>query len=246
MKRSFIALGICATLLCSCKLDNGSESRHDVTHMQNYTWEMLTSNVLIPAETVNSLMMLDEYMAAGKEERQGDAFAWHRENIFQEDETTFFIENFGTVDTRGKRLAEADSQWEVKNGNIIFERTSEDSWKFTKVFSYQEMEISTTVTYTGKDSKGRNTFNVEAYSTDTCTVSRHSGKTVNAILFTGEGGMTIINPLPYSSHYNVPEPEGSGIFRIETDTDGSSLDWMEFRYYNGKDLVFNCSLISNL
>lgn len=244
MKRSYIALGICAVLLCSCKLDNGSESRYDSTNMKNYAWQMLTSNVLIPAKTVNSLMMLDEYMAAGEEERQGDAFEWHRDNISQEDETTFFIENLGSVDTHGKRLAEADPQWEVKC-NAIFEQTSENSWKFTNIFRYEEMEISTTVTFAGKDSEGRNIFNVEAYSTDTCPVSRYSGKTVNAVLFTGEGGMTIINPLPCSDHYNVPEPEGSGIFRIETDTDGSSLDWMEFRYNHGKDLVFSCSQTSS-
>ena len=87
-------------------------------------------------------------------------------------------------------------------------------------------------------------FNIEVYMTDEYATSRFNDKKIHAVLFTSEGGMTIINPLPKDFSYRGENPEGSGVFRIETETDGEELDWMELRYYNGKDLVFNCNLTS--
>lgn len=239
MKRSFIALGICAALLCACKLDDGNSSRHDVDRMKSYTREMFSQSVAQPAWVINALVSLDEYMKASPEELQSEEFAWHRENIFHEDETTFMIRELGSVKTYGKSLYDADAEWDHGPG---LERTGENSWKFTK--SLTDVDVNTTVTFIGEDGTGRNMFNIEVYMTDEYATSRFNDKKIHAVIFTSEGGMTIINPLPKDFSYRGENPEGSGVFRIETETDGEQLDWMELRYYNGKDLVFNCNLTS--
>ena len=239
MKRSFIALSLCAALLCACKLDDGNRSRHDAERMNRYTREMFSQSVAQPAWVINALVSLDEYMKASPEELQSEEFAWHRDNIFHEDKTTFMIRELGSVKTYGKSLYDEDAEWD--HGPEL-ERTGENSWKFTK--SLTDVDINTTVTFIGEDETGRNMFNIEVYMTDEYATSRFNDKKIHAVIFTSEGGMTIINPLPKDFSYRDEHPEGSGVFRIETETDGEQLDWMELRYYNGKDLVFNCNLTS--
>ena len=242
MKRSFIALGICTALFCSCVLEDGTESRHKASNMEYYTWEMFIHNVIVPTEKVNALMLLDDYIAASEEERQSDAFAWHRENISNEEENIFHINNLGKVNTRGKRFRDADPCWEVGyEGATEYVRAGEDSWTFTST-EYME-DLNTTVTYIGKDDNGDNTFKVEAYMTDKAPASRFSEKVINAVIFTMGDCMTITNPLPHDGSYLDNMPEGSGAFRIETDADGEPLDWMEIYYSrNSGELKFGCSL----
>ena len=245
MKRLFIALGIFAVLLCSCMVDGGTEPRYNADNAKKYTWEMFIYNVIVPAEKINSLMLLDEYIAASEEERMSDDFSWHRENISIEEDNVFHIENIGKVKTHGKRFRDADPCWEVGyEGATEYVRAGEDSWTFT---GHEYIKgINTTVTYIGKNDAGKNTFNVKAYLTDKAPVSRFSDKVVNAVIFTQEGGITIINPLPHGSVYEMhTAPEGSGVFRIETEADGEPMDWMELYYRNsqkGTVLVFGCSL----
>ena len=242
MKRSIIALCICAAALSSCVLKNGGSSPHSSKNMESYTKSLFTYDVYLPAAYINTLVMLDEYIVASDEEKQSDAFEWHRKNIFHEDDRTFYINDFGTVKTHGQRLRDADPCWET--GIMRYEQVAQDSWKVMTVM-YDNTPVSTTVTYAGKDSEGRNRFGVDVYRTDSDPVSSFSEKTVNATIFTDED-MTIINPLPQTDRYNYDQSEGSGVFRIETDVDGSQLDWMELRYSeNGKSLVFDCSLISS-
>lgn len=224
-------------------LDGGTDSRHDETRMKKYAWDMFVYNVIVPAEKTNALMMLDDYIAASEEERESDAFAWHRENISIEEENIFHIKNLGEVNTRGKRFRDADPCWQVGyEGATEYVRAGEDSWTFTNT-EYME-NLNTTVTYIGKDDNGDNTFKVEAYMTDKAPASRFSEKVINAVIFTMGDGMTITNPLPHSSVYQMSAaPEGSGAFRIETDSDGEPLDWMEIYYSrNSGELKFGCSL----
>lgn len=242
MKRSIIALGICASILSSCVLEKSGKSQHNPDIMENYTRSMFRYNVLVPAAHINALVMLDEYIAASEEEKMSEAFEWHRSNIFHEDDNTYFIKDFGSVKTRGMRLREADPCWEA-GYEFEYDQVALNSWKVT--LTGYGAPVSTTVTFTGKDSEGRNRFSVDAYNTQKADVSEYNDKTVSATVFTPEGGMTIINPLPQVDLYYADTPEGSGTFRIETFTDSEQLDWMELSYSkNGKSLMFNCNLMS--
>lgn len=237
-----IALGICASILTSCILEQGGRTPHNHDRMEHYTRATFTHNVLVPAAYINALVKLDEYIAASEEEKQSEAFEWHRSNIFHEDDNTYFIKDFGSVKTCGMRLREADPCWDA-GYDFEYEQVALNSWKVT--LARYENPISTTVTFTGKDREGRNQFNVDVYTTGQTDVSEYNDKTVTATIFTSKGEMTIIDPLPQVDIYNADTPEGSGTFRIETYTGGEQLDWMELSYSkNGKSLMFNCNLMS--
>ena len=128
---------------------------------------------------------------------------------------------------------------------MIITRTGDNTWKVGRSDEHR-YPYNCTVTYAGKSDDGKNVFTVETYNTDESTISQYSETVVKAIMTTQEGSMTIIDPQPKHYEYYWDDegfPEGSGLFRIDTEMHGKPLDWAELRYDpSGKKLEFNSNL----
>lgn len=245
MKKILMAIMSAGLLLCSCTLDNGTSSGHTAANMEKYIKKMFVNHVVYPAGAVNMLVSLDQYISATDEERKSDAFKWHRETIFHEDDVTFMIWGFGSVCTYGKSLFDSDSEWKIDNG-IRFVRVSGNCWKVGQS-SCNGAEVISTVVYEGQNEDGENVFYVEAYNTIERGIPMHSDVIVTAVLATAEGCMTVTNPHPIFcsefEYFNCDFPVGCGVFRIETDINGKPQDWAELRYAeSGKALFFKSNL----
>lgn len=243
MKKSIILIVLTALTLSSCALDNPTSPGHTYDNMQRYAMNKFSNHVLYPAGIVNMMLKLDEYIGATEEEKKSEAFQWHRENIFHEDDVTFMIRGLGTVHTYGKRLMDPDSEWRM-NGQAIFETVGEGSWKITQEFN-ASADICSIVTYSGKVENGKYIFAVEVDTVEERYTSYHSDTKVKSYLTTPEGPVTVIDPQPVYHHYGYVTslPEGSGMFRIDTERNGQPLDWAELSYdKTGTSLIFASNL----
>lgn len=242
MKKSIIAI-MTGLALCSCTLEKASTSGNTFDNLKTYTQSTFVNNVVYPAGVMNRLVSLDQYISASEEERKGEEFRWHRENIFHEDDVTFMVSDLGTVRTYGKSLFDPDSDWKMDNG-LKITRTGEQTWKLEREDNYS-YAYNSTITWKGRNAVGKNIFDVEVYNTDESRISSYSETTVKAIITTPEGPMTVIDPEPdHYEYYGFRNafPEGEGVFRIDMELHGEPLDWTELRYnVNGKELVFNSS-----
>lgn len=237
MKRLILLFAMASALLTACKLEDGTQSGHTYMNMEAYTYSKFNSNVLRPAAKINLLIELDRYINASLEEQQSDEFEWHRKNFFHEDEVTFSVRGLGTVYTYGKSFFDEDTDWKT---NLIYERVGEKAWKLSSD-QYEEDNINTIVTFEGRDADGKNVFNVETQTVLECLTSYPDGDQITAIISTPEGPMTLTAPqLLYDYEFNkATPPQGSGVFRIETERNGETLDIMELRYSpSGKSLIF--------
>lgn len=246
MRKSIILTCMAVMLLSSCSLKSGDDSGHTAYNLEEYITTQFVNNIVYPAGIINRLIALDDYISASEEEKKSEAFKWHRKNIFHEDDVTFAVGDVGTVRTYGKSFFDPEAEWKIGYDAIAVTRIEENTWKIESNGYYMEGTHST-VRYDGKNEKGCNVFSVEATKTEECHISLYSTDKVTAIMTTPEGGMTVIDPQPnlgYGYHYDSRElPEGSGVFRIDTDRNGKPLDWAELRYHsNGIGLIF----VSNL
>lgn len=246
MRKSFIFICMAAIALSSCSLRSGYDSGHTAANLEEYLKTQFVNNVVYPAGVINRLIALDEYIAASEEEKQSEAFKWHRENIFHEDDVTFAVHDIGTVRTYGKSFFDPEAEWKIGYDAIAVTWIEENTWKTESTGYYTEGNQST-VRYDGKNDKGSNIFSVEVNKTAECYTSQYSKEKVTAIITTPEGSMTVINPQPnpgYGYNYDSRElPEGSGVIRIDTERYGKPLDWAELRYHtNGISLMFDSNL----
>lgn len=243
MKKSIILIALAALTLSSCALDKPTDPGHTSDNMKVYTMQKFNNHVVYPSGIVNMMIRLDEYIGTTEEEKQGEAFQWHRENIFHEDDVTFMIRGLGTVHTYGKRLLDPDSDWRM-NGQSICESVGEGSWRVTQE-NNAEADICSIVTYAGKIEGGKHIFEVEVDTVEERYTSYHSDTKVKAYLTTPEGPVTVIDPQPVYLDYGYSNllPEGNGMFRIDTERNGQPLDWAELRYdKNGTSLVFHTNI----
>ena len=246
MRKSIIFICMAAIALSACSLRSGDESGHTAYNLEEYIKTQFVNNIVYPAGVINRLIALDDYISASEDEKKSEAFKWHRENIFHEDDVTFSVGDIGTVRTYGKSFFDPEAEWKIGYDAIAVARIDDDTWKIESNGYYME-GTNSTVRYYGKNEKGCNVFSVEATKTDECHMSRYSTDKVTAIITTPEGGMTVIDPQPergYSYNHDRPDlPEGSGVIRIDTERNGQPLDWAELRYHsNGISLIF----VSNL
>ena len=238
MKRLIMLFATASVLFTACKLENGSTSGHTYSRMESYTYSMFNANVIRPAAEINLLIELDRYIKATPEELQSDEFAWHRKNFFHEDDVTFNVRGLGTVYTYGKSFFDEGAAWKT---NLVCERVGDKSWKLTSG-PYDEYNIHTTVTFEGHNGEGQNVFKVEAQTMDECLTSYPDGDKITGIISTPEGPMTIIAPqiINYYEIQQVELPQGSGVFKIETQRNGDLLDIMELLYApSGKSVIFS-------
>ena len=232
MKRSILALTLGIMLFSSCKIDYGTTNQHTASQMETYTSMMFRNNIMTPAITIKNLIELDRYIYA-ESGQLSDEFSWHRNNIYHMDDVTFRVTDVGTVKTYGKSLFDENSQWKM---DYNYERLGDNSWKIN----------NTIITYEGRDEKGNNILKVEAYDVDKYHSIYPTSNKVNAVATTQEGPMTLYMATSYRMKYGYilsEVPEGSGVYRIETERNGKALDWMELRYsQSGTKLEFNCNL----
>lgn len=242
MKRSILALALGAMFFCSCKIENGTTSKHTAAAMEAYTKTMFRQNIIRPTILIKNLIELDRYIY-GESNQLSDEFAWHRKNIYHLDDITFQVTDVGNVYTYGKSLFDSDSAWEI---NDKYERLDEKTWKIYNNAYYDNSEAYTIITYEGRDEQGNNILKVEAYDRDECRTFYPAGDYVTAVITLPEGPMTLHMATDYRNKYayDISEvPEGSGVLRIETQRNNKPLDWMELRYsQSGKELVFKCNL----
>ena len=246
MKKSIIFICIAAMALNACSLRSGDESGHTAYNLEEYIKTQFVNNIVYPAGVINRLIALDDYMAASDEEKKSEAFKWHRENIFHEDDVTYAVRDVGTVRTYGKSFFDPEAEWKIGYDAIAVTRIDENTWEIESDGYYMEGTHST-VSYDGKNEKGCNVLSVEVNKTNECYTSRYSKDMVTAIITTPEGTMTVIDPQPkvgYGYNYDSQDlPEGRGVIRIDTERYGTPLDWAELRYHsNGISLMF----VSNL
>ena len=241
MKRTIIILTISAFIFVSCRLEYGTTSPHTTNEMQSFTMELFNLDIVQPAATINTLIELDRYISASAEEQQSDAFKWHRENMFHEDDITFTVRYLGTVHTYGVSFFDDTKTWKL---NTKFERVDDNTWK---VYGneYDNKEAYSLVTYEGRNKEGKNVFSVETYDTDVCQTSYPDGDEITASVSTPEGPVTVISP-EYVYRYqfvNMEIPHGRGVFRIDTQRNGEALDCMEIRYSeSGDEIIFNSNI----
>lgn len=236
MKRLIILLAISALFHCGCTLQDGDTSGHTPNNMERYARHMFSLNIVNPAATINTLVELEEYINASDEEKMSEAFLWHRQNIFHEDDVTFFIKGMGTVYTGGKSLFDPDESWVLGSG-VVMEKTGENTWQMEYLGGCGN--LNTTVTYAGQNENGENIFTVEAFNTDKVQSSYPDGDMITAQISTPEGPVTVIQPKTYNGEGD-DTPIGKGLFRIDTDRNGKRLDRMELKYNsNGTLLLFS-------
>ena len=243
MRRSIITMIATGLIACSCTLSNGYSSGHTAHNLEEYTRTMFINNVVFPAGAVNMLVMLDQYISATEEERQSDAFQWHRENIFHEDDVTYMVRGFGTVHTYGTSFLDPQSDWTLDTGIEVI-RIGDNCWKLKQNYIY-DYNYNSTVTFVGQNEGGKNVFTVEAYNTHEARTSAYSDATVKATITTPEGSMTLTDPRPLHNYHNnrTDIPEGYGVFRLDTERHGKPLDWAELRFdQSGKTLIFRSNL----
>jgi hypothetical protein len=231
MKQIFFIVALAALTLSSCALDKPTSSGHTYNNMKRYTMQKFNNHVIYPAGVVNMMIKLDEYIGATEEEKQSDAFKWHRENIFHEDDVTFMIRGgLGTVYTYGKRLLDPDSDWKIE-GRAQCQKTDDFRWVIT-VEESAVADVCSIVTYEGKVEEGKHLFSVEVDTFEERYTSYHSDDKVKAFLTTPEGPIKVIDPQPEYPNYGelATIPEGWGVFLIKTERNGQDLDWAEVRY----------------
>lgn len=246
MRKSFIFICLATLSLSACSLRSGNGSGHEADNLEEYIKTQFVNNIVYPAGVVNRLIALDEYMAASEDEKKSDAFKWHRENIWHEDDVTFAVQDIGTVRTYGKSFFDPEAEWRIGYDDISIRRIGENTWNIS-ADGYNMEGTHSIITYVGKNEKDCHVFTVEVNNTDECYTSSYSEDKVRAIMTTPEGGMTVIDPQPNIGYgYNNDSrdlPEGNGVFRIDTERYGKPLDWAELRYHsNGISLIF----VSNL
>lgn len=243
MKKSIILIAFATLIFSSCILQKQSVPGHTYDNLRMYTYSKFHNHVVYTAGVVHMLVSLDEYMAASEEEKWSEAFKWHRENIFHEDDVTFMIEDLGTIHTYGKRLGDPDSNWKI-NGKSALERLGEQSWRVS-LKSITDADLSSIVTYTGKTAYGEHVFEVEVNTYEERYTSRFNDTSIKAILTTSEGPVTVVDPMPTDYYYGYDNqiPAGKGVFRIDTQRNGQPLDWAELRYKdNDSTLTFSTNL----
>lgn len=213
--RYTIILAALAMLLSSCQLEDADTTGHKKENIEYYARETFHNLIVQPASALNILLSLDDYIKATEEEKQQEAFAWHRENIFHEDDVTFFIKPLGTVKTYGKSFLDQDCQWQAEG--IEWSRHSENTWKIG----------SRQVTIAGRDEQGRKSFWIEANEEE--ETDEDIG--VKAHITTPEGPVTLIEPRLYIRGWDSVEvPEGKGLMRIEVERDGKIIDTIDLKY----------------